>query len=173
MLGWTFQPSSFFIVGLALTALVLLWRSRRYLALGQRLSARPAPVAAPDPVPAGGGEMPGHYRRWELLMHETARDLSGQLDSKMSALQALVREAHGAAARLEAALAASQQDAAVAPAPPPTTASVPAESPPAGDPRYEEIYALADYGFDSSEIAHRVGSSRGEIELILGLRKTR
>ena len=41
------------------------------------------------------------------------------------------------------------------------------------DERYEEIYLLADYGFDAAEIARRVGSPVGEVELILGLRGKR
>jgi hypothetical protein len=41
--------------------------------------------------------------QWEVEMHETARELKAQLDSKMSALQALIADADRAAARLEAA----------------------------------------------------------------------
>jgi hypothetical protein len=41
--------------------------------------------------------------QWEVEMHETARQLKAQLDSKMSALQALIAEADRAASRLEAA----------------------------------------------------------------------
>jgi hypothetical protein len=42
--------------------------------------------------------------QWEVDMHETARELKAQLDSKMRALQVLIAEADRAAARLEAAL---------------------------------------------------------------------
>ena len=38
---------------------------------------------------------------------------------------------------------------------------------------YEEIYALADAGHSSVEIANRLNSPVGEIELILGLRRQR
>jgi hypothetical protein len=41
--------------------------------------------------------------RWEVEMHETARKLKAQLDSKMRALQALIADADRAASRLEAA----------------------------------------------------------------------
>jgi len=41
------------------------------------------------------------------------------------------------------------------------------------DRRYEEIYTLADYGLEPAEIAHRVGSPVGEVELILSLRGKR
>jgi hypothetical protein len=43
----------------------------------------------------------------------------------------------------------------------------------ASDDRYDEIYALADYGLELAEISQRVGSPVGEIELILGLRGKR
>jgi DNA-directed RNA polymerase specialized sigma24 family protein len=150
--------------------------------------------------------------RWEVGMHETARDLCGQLDSKMGALSALVHEADRAAARLEAALEAAGQrpDQTGAPAPAagrPSDSSSPLDPLPpqpanqaealksagaadrlsvsrhvsqeAGklrpsiDERYEEIYLLADYGFAAAEIARRVGSPVGEVELILGLRGKR
>ena len=42
--------------------------------------------------------------RWEVDMHETARELKAQLDSKMSALQALIAEANRVANRLETAV---------------------------------------------------------------------
>jgi hypothetical protein len=122
-------------------------------------------------------------------MHETARDLMGQLDSKMRALQALIAEADRAAARLEAALDESNephregafsgrrhagQAEGLAPAPAPSRTSpdyaADRDRPPA-ESRREEIYTLADYGYDATEIARRVGSPVGEVELILGLRQ--
>jgi hypothetical protein len=39
--------------------------------------------------------------------------------------------------------------------------------------RYEEIYTLADYGYDAAEIAQRIGTPIGEVQLILGLRGNR
>ena len=125
-------------------------------------------------------------------MHETARELSAQLDAKLSLLQSLTAEADRAAQRLEEALAR------VHPAIPPGSqaesllpisavehfvehraeaALTGADSEsdlPAGADRSrsrEEIYHLADYGFAPSEIARRVGSPVGEVELILSLRQ--
>lgn len=43
--------------------------------------------------------------------------------------------------------------------------------PPSESRRHEEIYLLADYGFDPAEIAHRTGMPIGEVELILRLRE--
>ena len=111
-------------------------------------------------------------------MHDTARDLSAQLDSKLSALGALVAEADRAAARLEAALERAAE-------PVPRTNNQ-ARSLQRGEAdergeagvraaasrprRQEEIYTLADYGYEPAEIARRVGTPVGEVELILSLR---
>ena len=71
----------------------------------------------PRQLPRGGGiavraaKSPATVDRWEVQMHDTARDLSGQLDSKLSMLQALVAEADRAAARLDAALARAAEPA--------------------------------------------------------------
>jgi hypothetical protein len=147
-------------------------------------------------------QAPTDVLRWEVSMHETARDLTAQLDSKLGLLQQLIREADRAAARLEKALQAAddrREDAPVghfAELPATTVQSRPvsqaealrsagsgAEDPkpagreqPAGrsaDVRYQEIYLLADYGYPAAEIAQRLGSPVGEIELILSLRGKR
>ena len=119
--------------------------------------------------------------RWEVQMHETARELSAQLDAKLSLLQSLTAEADRAAERLEEALARVQS--AIPPGSqadslhPISADELGAESTrelPAGTDRSrsrEEIYHLADYGFAPSEIARRVGSPVGEVELILSLRQ--
>jgi len=132
--------------------------------------------------------------QWEVGMHETARQLSAQLDAKLSLLQSLIVEADRAAARLEDAL-----DRAFPSLPPGSQAeslrpvaehardiryeldkaakesnplSLDADLPRTDDRahRREEIYRLADYGFAVDEIARRIGSPVGEVELILSLR---
>lgn len=52
------------------------------------------------------------------------------------------------------------------------TSTAASEEPPPGL-RYQEIYTLADYGFEAAEISRRVGTPVGEVELILGLRGKR
>jgi hypothetical protein len=138
-------------------------------------------------------------------MHDTARDLSAQLDSKMAALQHLLREADRAAAHLEATLQRIRQAAVAGQTVKPDPASVaempamefrpasqadalrafgpgsgkessaaePLAIPAPADTRYQEIYTLADYGYPPPEIARRVGSPIGEVELILSLRDRR
>jgi hypothetical protein len=161
----------------------------------QRASERTPPAGHSTPM----GELSSEMTHWEVEMHDTARELKAQLDSKMRALQALIAEADRAAARLEAARqnrgAVSANDGAhsapyengegahsapyestvqptnQAEALRPGPAS--AISQPAPQHRQEEIYTLSDYGFSPHEIAQRLGAPIGEVELILNLRGKR
>lgn len=182
------------LTGLTLGALglVIAWlllRTHRYLAR-QKGDASPL-VHVDRPPRADRGpdrDAPAEVLRWEVQMHETARQLSAQLDSKMGVLQALIAEADRAAARLEAA-APNAPGPIRQPPPPDTQATTQAEALRAAGPsdrpaeqagapadrpspkhRREEIYTLADYGLAPGEIARRVRSPVGEVELILGLR---
>jgi hypothetical protein len=186
-----------FIAAVALVTWLLLSRSQRYFSQQrhQEPSSRPSPIA--------GFEKRGHNldvseaaARWEVQMYDTARELSAQLDSKMSALQALIADADRAAARLEAALGShppaiprvscSQETAGKVKTTGQTesqkslsgidlsTLQTPLPSGPAPlpiqDRQRDEIYTLADYGFEPAEIASRVSRPIGEVQLILGLR---
>ncbi|MGH7193752.1 MAG: hypothetical protein ACREJM_09495 [Candidatus Saccharimonadales bacterium] len=179
-----------FLSGLGLVCAVLLFRTHRQLNTPPK--GRLSPVSSwskPQPkTPASHHlDQPRGAQRWEVEMHETARELRGQLDSKISVLQHLIRDAAAETARLEAAIdrAAKLDLGSMRPAPQRQTAPVaaanqpskrsrsPQEPAPSASPtarRYAEIYALADSGLGSSAIATRVGSPIGEVELILGLR---
>jgi len=173
----TLLAQSGVVTGLMLGALVLvigwlLLRTHRHLSRQRRDDSPPE----------------GLHR--DVQMHETARELSAQLDSKMGALQSLIAEADRAAARLEAAAArlpdavrqpapadrqpTTQAEALRASGPPdhPTGEADDASRPPSAGRRREEIYTLAS-GLEAAEIARRVGSPVGEVELILGLRQKR
>ena len=120
-------------------------------------------------------------------MHDLARELSGQLDSKIRVLELLIREADEAAARLEAAVgkkpdAVSRSTRAALEAPkssrriqPTAKAEIDGKKPLkiADNPRFERVYALADAGMSVATIANQIGSQVGEVELILSLRSTR
>jgi hypothetical protein len=208
------EPATFLLLGfLVLFIALLLWRSHRYLRRQQTSWSPPGRASRQKPSqPRPQLDAPDDLARWEVGMHETARDLAGRLDSKMAALAQLIREADRAAARLEAAMQAASQPATRAAGPDPTSQPAPesrdtldalpprpvnqaealkpagapdhgsrssnppkrdAKRQPAAADRYDEIYLLADYGFDATEIARRVGSPVGEVELILGLRQKR
>jgi len=192
-------PSTLLFIGaLAVVSWMLLMRSHRYFA--RQKQQEPFPTARSEPTVEPRGhhlDAPAAMARWEVQMHDTAREASAQLDSKMSALEALIADADRAAARLEAALARSAEAApgSQRPQPQPTSQAESLKPPhPAAPPagkippdgaaelsggavqrgsadRREEIYTLADYGFEPAEIARRVGSPIGEVQLILGLRE--
>jgi hypothetical protein len=192
-------PTALFLLALVAMIGILLMRSGRYFS--RTGGAASGPVRAPRAARQPAGVPPDELARWEVQMHDTARDLSAQLDSKMAALGHLVQEADRAASRLEQALAAAQSAAtsdaqeqeAATPSPPATPGTQAAGlSPTAGgsrsaakggpgrddepadrstrDRRRQEIYTLADYGFEAGEIARRLDTPVGEVELILGLR---
>lgn len=175
-----------FLAGLALTCGVLLFRTHRQLS-GRPSSPLPSPAAFSQPSTAQKMghrlDAPAEMRRWEVEMHDLARDLQGQLDTKIGILQQLIRDAQHAADRLEASLA---RGAEIARSPsnfdgqsleacesPYARLRVDKTASNAGNSasrRHAEIYALADAGLSSAAIASRVGSPIGEVELILGLR---
>ena len=205
---------TFFLIVMIVVAGYLFLRSQRYFAR-QRDDAAFADRPATPPSERQSTAVSQEMTRWEVEMHDTARQLSGQLDGKLSALGHLIREADRAAARLEAALSASGSStlecgdspqlslppdaggasahadageeppgnqaralqaggAAGEPAEPPAGAAPPSATPcPPVDRRYDEIYLLADYGFDPAEIGRRVNMPVGEIQLILSLRAKR
>ncbi len=126
-----------FMVVVLILAFILLMRNSRYFNRQRReepdwvRTARPrydgsanayprsgdsssaAPTTPPTTTQRHLDAMP-KTAQWEVDMHETARELKAQLDSKMSALQALIAEADRAASRLEAAME-SRDDAHNAP----------------------------------------------------------
>jgi hypothetical protein len=182
------------VTGLMLGALALvigwlLLQTHRHLMRQRRDNP---PLLQPSrPQRSGQGhdlDAPPESLRREQV-HETARELSAQLDSRIEALQELIAEADRAAARLEAAAARLPEGVprpAASPGPPTTQAEAlqpfrPPDRPthdsgetsvrPSAGGRREEIYALADGGLEAAEIARRIGSPVGEVELILGLRQ--
>lgn len=65
------------------------------------------PTDAPSGAPLVGA--PRDIARWQVEMHDLARDLTAQLDSKMAALQHLVQQAGQESERLERALAQARE----------------------------------------------------------------
>lgn len=166
-----------FLAGLVLTCGVLLFRTHRQLGARPKTEL-PSPAtfsqSKPLPTPAHRLDAPRELRQWEVEMHDLARELAAQLDSKIGILEHLIRDAGQAADRLEAAVLRA---ASLAGEPQASTAKnkiVRLDAGGAGSSasrRHAEIYSLADAGLTSSAIASRVGSPIGEIELILGLRE--
>lgn len=180
-----------FMFGLLMTAGTLLWRAQRQAKKANLAKTAAVEGCRPDPLTTKSHlQAPREFQRWQVEMHDLARELSGQLDSKLGLLQHLVREADRQSARLEAVIAraeslgvtpseaissdepawptlnqASRLSSAAA-----TSRIDPSTERPSASRRNSEIYTLADAGHSSATIASRVGSPIGEVELILSLR---
>jgi hypothetical protein len=102
----------FILVVLAI-AFILMSRTSRYFNRQRQENPTWSPASRPrlGGSPTANKTTSGRHldaapemERWEVDMRETARELKAQLDSKMSALQALIAAGDRAASRLEAAL---------------------------------------------------------------------
>jgi glutamine synthetase type III len=69
------------------------------------------PVATKD---VGLLDAPDEISRWEVAMHETARDLKAELDSKIRVVQTLVQMAQQESDRLETAVAEARRAGVIA-----------------------------------------------------------
>jgi len=109
------------VVAAMLLLLLTFWRiNRRAAARSEPFPSRPFSGGAFSPggltersdATSGGrtspADAPASLLAWEVHMHETAREVSAQIDTKLRLLQQLVAEADRAATRLERALAAVQ-----------------------------------------------------------------
>ena len=178
--------------GVALAALVLLRAARRQ---PSRSGAIP-PVAGDRIRTSALADAPPELLRWQVEMHETARDLKAELDSKLSALQALVALAREERALLEATISRLGRDefdhprgtlAAIESLGDPAAledsqrlAQVAARMPvlPADlaadlferDRQSLAVSRLADQGLSSESIAEHLHLPLGEVELLLSLR---
>jgi hypothetical protein len=185
------KPNVLFLIGLAMACAILLMRSQRRIRQAARTSNS---VTAPAPNPPL--KRATEFERWEVQMHETAREITARIDSKLGLLEQLIRDADDRIARLQTvsewldrsgtvekepsiALAKLSHTQSHQPTfePGSTMPIAPIAAAPAKTAavsrRYEEIYALADAGHNSAAIASRLNSPVGEVELILGLRAQR
>lgn len=94
----------FLAVMAAVTTWLLLRSFLRRGAGGGRLNPPQQPARGTPLV-----DSPRDISRWQVEMHDLARDLSAQLDSKMGALQHLIRQAAEESERLERAIAAARE----------------------------------------------------------------
>jgi hypothetical protein len=105
-------------------------------------------------------DKPAQLLRWEVEMHDLARDLMSKLDTKIAMLQRLLIAAEVRERGLASALPSCQTPAVTRDQQQPQVTK---------RDRLSEIYRLADEGFPSQEIASKLHSALGDVELILSL----
>ncbi len=163
------------LAGIALLIFLLMRRSFRYYGWGRRKTKADQPYLVQSTRPVHESRTlstaPPDVLRWHVEMHETARELKAELDSKMRLLQLLIGQAREEAERLERLLGSRDDSAtgnsadSVSPVGAGTTSSKSAT-------HEREICALASEGQTAREIAQRVGISLDEVERVLSLRTT-
>jgi hypothetical protein len=120
----------------------------RYTRLEQLLAEADEKIKRLEELGAGGAE--GATGRHDDAASPPMAQISQKTSGKVAEVQSVVSQAQRTLSRLRAERGA----------------------PPAGeDPAYAPIYALADRGKSSREIAQELGRQPGEIELILALRQ--
>jgi hypothetical protein len=203
--GWQFNQIML-LCGVGLLVFVMINRARRgfgrsatgsYAARSRRSDLRHENRESRAREPMGGARLhaaraSADHESWEVEMHRLARDIKGEIDSKMQALAQLIQQADQACSQLDASLARVQAgdcrtaDGLRAPHFGPrarnyksvtSVSAVPnsesgSREELTDDPRFERVYALADAGFSATRIANQIGSQVGEVELILSLRAT-
>lgn len=100
-------------------------------------------------------EVEGNLQNLVIEIQDLTRKNIATLDTKMRMLQQLIIDA-------DARIKALQGATAVPTAAPP---------PPAENSLHQRIFDLADRGFDAHRIGREMNMERGEVELVLGLRK--
>ena len=160
-----------FLAGVVLLVMILLRRAYRYP--GRR---RPARKEAEHQLARAARSVNEHRSLstappdvlgWHVEMHETAREMKAELDSKMRVLRLLIAQARHEAERLEQILSRLESSGELPDAPPPMKRS--SRLPGSAD-RQAAIFALADQGRTAAEIAVQLETPVGEVELILSLR---
>ena len=109
-----------------------------------------------------------------LELDELSRQIHGRLDTKLAKLEAILRDADQRIDQLSRLVRTAEGAATLEitldrqePHDPPST------EPDAYDSRHSAVYRLADSGRSAVQIAQEVGKTRGEVDLILALRRTR
>lgn len=101
------NPNVLLVAGLALAAFVLLRKSRGLFSAVVKTEPPPSPrreLFAAKSRDSALTDAPVEVLRWQVEMHQTARDLKAEIDTKLVALQAITRLAHEERQRLEATI---------------------------------------------------------------------
>ncbi|HEX7900437.1 MAG TPA: hypothetical protein VF950_21895 [Planctomycetota bacterium] len=138
-------PYVFLLLGVAALVFALARRRRR---------------EPPDLRPPGSFDVPSRDPRQELErllleIQDLSREHIAKLDTKIRLLNQLLLDCDRKKAELEALLGKSTSSPAPRPA----------------NPLHDQVYTLRDAGQDVAAICQATGLEKGEVELILGLRR--
>jgi len=144
------------------------------LVVPRKLAGRSRILDDPNTRRTAQEELRHSMDRLLVELQETARDINATIDTKMIALSRLIAEADrrieglGDASR-SASATQTQPQQAVTPLPEPEPTGAEAIKRRALE---REVFRLADAGKTELEIARLTDTPRGEVELVLSLRKT-
>ncbi|HOI57048.1 MAG TPA: hypothetical protein PLP01_17485 [Phycisphaerae bacterium] len=157
-------------VVLAAGALLLLATRRNIRRREQQACGRSASASARSSLPAAGRSQRQLQESMEKLLLELeqlSREINSQVDTRLRALNLLIREADEKIRQLQRMQGLPETDGAAAPPEPRRE-----PHPEVTSERYARVYQLAERGLTVVEIAHELEMLTGEVELILALRRT-
>lgn len=148
------------LAGIVLLTVILMRRWSRYFWGSKRRKSQTVyPAAAAKRAAVRSlSDAPDDVLRWQVEMHETARTLKGELDSKMRLLQVLIRQAEEVAKRLETQLETAQQRGHD------RQSLLSEEATPSASDRKRQIHELAVQGLEPDQIARRLGLEVREVK---------
>ncbi len=192
MLPGAMLPGAMLGLGIAMMLMILLRRSFRY---HQKLKRQARKAAKPPARPTRRQEQltnmfdrasplldaPSTILRWQVEMQELGRELKAEIDTKMRLLEVLVRRSNEAAERLEAAATHAERLGCVERAQTAEVDSVESLAEQAAKNRSatpappvpacaDQVYAMADSGTNTADIADCIGLPVGDVEFVLSLR---
>lgn len=160
-----------FLAGIALLVLILLRRTYRHYGrrrtTGKKTASHLQQASRQRSEERSLSDAPPDVLRWHVEMHETARELKAELDSKMRVLQLLIGQARHEADRLEQLLGHRETSGEYDDAAPVTTSRT---RPPLSMDRQHEILTLADQGCSVAEIAAQLGTPEDAVKSLLDRR---
>lgn len=103
-------PQLIMLLAMGLLTMMLWRRSNRYFGRGGKAYEAPHRVSKlQNDRDLALADAPPEINRWQVEMYELAREMKGELDTKMAVLQLLIRNANEASDRLERALAQAEE----------------------------------------------------------------
>ncbi len=172
LLASVLTENPLFAIGVVLAAgaLLLLATRRNIRRRQQQACERVASASARSSRPAAGRsqrELQESMEKLLLELEQLSREINSQVDTRLRALNLLIREADEKIRQLQRMQGLPETDGAAA-RPEPR----PEPHPEVTSERYARVYQLAERGLTVVEIAHELQMLTGEVELILALRRT-